>query len=209
MRRLLVPFLALTGMCAVTAAAAAADLPGSHDPQYLKRFQGSDIVNFVTRSFDRYTFALGPGTPGGGFTKMEAMEGKVTRVIYHIPQGHTALELLRNYEHMLTDAGLKQTYELAPCASLNWGGYFVDKAYGQDGPMDNTPYHAMGNGCYVYFKGVKDGKTVGVAVLVAEMNADQNFHPTGTAMTIPIKNGDVIVGVDEVIVTPVANGMTK
>lgn len=194
---------------AMVGPALAGDVPGSHDPQYLKRFQGSEIVSFVPRSFDHYRFALGAGTPGGGFTKSEALEGKVTRVIYHLPSGHTALELLRNYEHMLGDAGLKQTYELAPCGTLEWAGYFVDAFYGQGGSADNSPFHSMGTGCYVYDKGVKDGKPIGVAVMVAEMSADQIFHPTGTKLAIPIKNGDLVVEVDEVVGQPVGNMMTK
>lgn len=194
---------------ALTSGAIAADLPGSRDPQYMKRFQGSEIVNFVPRSFDRYTFALGTGTPSGGFTKSEAMEGKVTRVIYRVSGGHTALELLRNYEHMLTDAGLKQTFEIAPCGAITWSDYFVDRFYGQGGAVDNTPWHSLNTGCYVYDKGVKDGKQVGVAVLVGEMTSDFNFHPNGTNVSVPIKSGDVLVEVDEVNAMPVGNGMTK
>jgi hypothetical protein len=208
MRALLASLLAVT---ALGGTALAADLPGSHDPQYMKRFQGSQIVQSINRSFDHYIFAMGAGTPGGGFTKSEAMEGKVTRVIYHVPAGHTPLELLRNYEHMLGDAGFKTAFELQPCANLEWSGYFVDKFYGQGGPIDNTPFHSMSNGCYIYAKGAKDGKQVGVAVLVAEMSSDVNFHPVGGTpnQATPIKNGDVIVEVDEVIAGPVSNGMAK
>jgi len=200
--------LATLAAASLSGPALAADLPGSHDPQYLKRFQGSTIVNFVPRSFDQYAFALGPGTPGGGFTKIDTMEGKVTRVIYVVPAGHTALELLRNYENMLAGAGLKQNYENAPCGSLNWAGYFYDKAYGQGGPIDNTPWHNVSNGCYVYSKGTKDGKPVGVAVMVGEISSDLTFHPSGTSgVSIPIKAGNIIVGVDEVVATPVGNSM--
>jgi len=206
--KLLFSLFAASALCG---AAAAADMPGSHDPQGMKRFQGSQIIQFINRSFDHYTFATGPGTPGGGFTKSEALEGQVTRVIYHIPSGHTPLELLRNYEHMLADAGFKTAYEIQPCATLEWGGYFVGKFYGQGGPTDNNPFTVVSNGCYIYAKGTAGGKQAGVAVLVGELSSDVNFHPIGGApnQVIPIKNGDVLVEVDEVIAVPVANGMTK
>jgi hypothetical protein len=205
--RKIVSMLPLCGL--LCGAALAADLPGARDPQYLKRFQGSQIINYVSRSFDQYSFATGPGKPVDGFSKSEAMEGKVTRVIYQIPSGHTALELLRNYQNMLTQAGLQQVFAITPCKQMEWGGYFVDRFYGQGGVIENSPYHSMSNGCYVYAKGMKDGKQVGVAVLVAEMNANQNFRPTGTTLSLPIKTGDVIVQVDQVIAMPVANGMAR
>jgi outer membrane protein OmpA-like peptidoglycan-associated protein len=40
----------------------------------------------------------------------------MTRIIYHVLPGHTVLELLRNYEHALADAGLAQTAERLPFA---------------------------------------------------------------------------------------------
>jgi hypothetical protein len=39
------------------APAAAADLPGSKDPPFLKRYEGSEIVGYRTRTFDKYTMS--------------------------------------------------------------------------------------------------------------------------------------------------------
>ena len=192
-------------------AALAADMAGSHDPQYLKRFQGTDIVSFTTRSFDHYTFALGPGTPGGqGFVKSEPLEGAVTRVVYHIGPGHTPLEALRNYEHMLGDLGLKQSYEMWPAVGM-WAGYFTDGVWGQAGRTDSDPFGNMDSGAYgyAYYKGTKDGKTLGVAVLVAQIKSPFNMPVPGAKGPLAVKPGDMLIGVDEVIAGQPGNSMTK
>ena len=83
-------------MCAVllslAGSAGAADLPGAKDPDFLKRFKGSEIIGYVERPFDQIKMGDSSGKV------MPPMEGQVTQIIYHVPASHTALELLRNYQ---------------------------------------------------------------------------------------------------------------
>lgn len=85
---------------ALGVSAMAADLPGSKDPPGLKRYEGSTIIHRVDRSFSEYHL-----NKDGRWDKNDAIEGAVSRVVYLVPEGHTALELLRNYESMLSDPG--------------------------------------------------------------------------------------------------------
>ena len=92
----------------------AADIPGSKDPAFLKRYAGSEIVFSMSRSYDSYSLVVpDPKTPGK--TAMENREGAITRLLYRVPGGHTALELLRNYEQSAKASGFTVAYEWLPC----------------------------------------------------------------------------------------------
>jgi hypothetical protein len=117
--------------------AQAADIAGSKDPLNFKRFKGSQIISYRTRSFDAYLMARGGGSSETGFAKSETVEGAITRVIYRVPGGHTGLELLRNDEHMLADAGYTQTFELVPCGQQDSGPSFLGGDTKPIAPNDN------------------------------------------------------------------------
>lgn len=190
--------------------ARAADIPGSKDPPGFKRFEGSEIVSYATRSFDDYALARGGGTPSGGFEKSETVEGAITRVIYRIPTGHTALELLRNYEHMLADAGYTQTFELAPCGGLNWDGYFFSKFYyqGQSGTDQDPQPFSNKSSCYFTAKATQDAQDINVAVLVSESNGFAWRRPNQKDPTV-INPGEILVAVDVVRSKAVENKMIQ
>lgn len=99
--------------------AKAADLPGSKDPPFLKRYAGSEIVGYLSLSYDSCNIAA-PDPKDPSRWSFAPVEGQVTRIIYHVPAGHTVLELLRNYEQALSDAGLAKTAERPP---------FVDRIF--------------------------------------------------------------------------------
>jgi OOP family OmpA-OmpF porin len=192
-------------------AAQAADVPGSKDPPPLKRYQGSEIISYATRSYDEYTLARGAGTPGGaGFEKTEKVEGAITRVVYRVAAGHTALELLRNYEKMLADAGFTQTYELAPCGSINWDGYFFSKFYYQNqAGSDSDPVPFINkSSCYFTAKATKNREDTNVAVLVSESNG-LNWRRPGQKDPTVIKPGEILVAVDVIVGKAVEQKMTE
>src|SRR5271166_2718804 len=82
------------------------DVAGSHDLPGFSRFAGADIIHFVTQKFAGYLLARGEGD---FHMTSERAEGAATRILYRIPEGHSALEAFRNYEQMLTDLGLTRT----------------------------------------------------------------------------------------------------
>jgi outer membrane protein OmpA-like peptidoglycan-associated protein len=105
------------------------DLPGSADPQFLKRFEGSLIVAYKHKAYARFTFPLSALKPTGekekdielyGPEKSRVLEGDYTRVAYLVPQGHGPLEVIRNYENHLRGLGGKVLYT---CEGKGCGGH--------------------------------------------------------------------------------------
>jgi len=199
---------ALAAVVNLSFAASAADVPGSKDPPGFKRFQGSEIVGYNTRSFDEYILARGPGAPGGdGFAKFEKIEGGITRVVYKVPAGHTSLELLRNYQQMVQAAGFTQDFELKTMA---WDGYFYDKFVDQThSHSDNHYLKQARNPMYFTAKSVKGAETRTVAVLVVESGA--MWWPVGgnSKEKVVVKDGDILVSVDVVTSKSVGNSMVE
>ncbi len=153
-------------------AASAADLPGSKDPAFLKRYEGSEIVGYETRSYDSYNIAIpDPKNPSGALLP-SVIEGQITRIVYHSPPGHTVLELLRNYEQALKDAGLAQSYEMPPSP----GNAFAYSFYAQGWESTGTSvgcihYTAIQQAASVSYKGTVNGQDVKVAVLLFDYAA--------------------------------------
>jgi OOP family OmpA-OmpF porin len=197
LRILVAGFFLTCAAIALLDSASAADLPGSKDPPYLKRFAGSEIVGYFTKSFDEYTLALGEAT-AAGFAKSEKLEGAITRIIYRVPVGHTELELLRNYEHALGHAGFSLIYERTPWANdPQFMAYFFSQVKIRD--ANGNPFYWGGNsgssGGYVAAKATKDGQNLTLAVVVHETSA---INWTTAAIKDPVvfKTGEIIVGVD-------------
>jgi outer membrane protein OmpA-like peptidoglycan-associated protein len=199
MRRLA---LALILAFAPSAAARAADVAGSKDPPNFKRFAGSEIIHYKTSPYDQYIMARGPGSAeAGGFAKSQTVEGAITRLVYRVPVGHTALELLRNYEQMLSAAGFTQTFELAPCGGQDIGPVFLGKYWWQNAGMagDQSPFQS-GMDCYFTASATQNGQDVNVAVLVSALQdrGSLNWPHPGQKDQISVNLGEVLVGVDVV-----------
>lgn len=89
----------------------AADLPGSKDHPMVSRYEGSEILKYETRAFDK--LELLSGAVSGRKDAPEpvpsrtAVEGKLTRIAYRAPENRSSIEVLRNYEQALTAGGFK------------------------------------------------------------------------------------------------------
>jgi outer membrane protein OmpA-like peptidoglycan-associated protein len=95
-------WLALAALSLNLIPAQAADLPGSKDNPYIKRFEGSEIVAYKARNYDTLTFFE------KDLTKPVALEGEVTRIIYRVaPNKTSSLEVFRNYEEELKSKGFE------------------------------------------------------------------------------------------------------
>jgi len=99
----------------------AADVPGGKDPAGFKRYEGSQIIHHAENRYSQYLLDR-----DGGWSKTENAEGEIARVVYLVPEGPSALEVLRNYEQMLADAGFQQTFELKSDAVSVITSYFCE-----------------------------------------------------------------------------------
>ncbi len=105
----------MLSFCLSAAVASAADAPGSKDfpdskdhPLVL-RFRDSKIIGYVSKKFDDTEIPTGKAYEGGEADKLweasQKVEGALTRILYVAPKEVGTLEIERNYEQSLTDAG--------------------------------------------------------------------------------------------------------
>jgi OOP family OmpA-OmpF porin len=190
----------------------AAHVAGSKDPPGFKRFEGSEIIYYGTRSYDQYPMARGPGVAFQGFKTTENVERQITRIVYRVPVGHTALELLRNYEQMLGDAGFTQTFELAPCndSAMGDGNFFSDAWWHKWDPNLRKPIGGIDPACYVTAKTTKDGQDINVAVYTAESHdLTKNANGWWPNKNTPVADGQVLVGFDVITAKAVQISMVE
>lgn len=167
------------------------DVPGAKDPPFLKRYEGSEIVGYRTRTFDKYTMSR-----ESIFKTTEAVEGAITRLTYYVPGAHTGLELLRNYEHALGDAGFALTYEIEQTDS-DWSVLFLREFVGQIGDSD-PPFWLCQSARYATAKATKDKQDLTVAVLVCESRNGGTWKKADLKTPLVMKPGEVLVWVDVV-----------
>ncbi len=94
-----------------------ADAPGARDPDDLKRIEGALIFGYDQSGFDEVTVPTGKV----GYERAESsevFEGPRTRLLYAVPGDRSPLEVIRNYEAELAEAGYKTLYE---CGKLDCG----------------------------------------------------------------------------------------
>lgn len=112
-RRLASSVLALlvfSAMIAKTwAVASAQDLLGSHDSPIVSRFAGSVITGYLTSDYDKLTLPLGK-VVDGTISHTETVEGRVTRIAYLVPKDKSALEVWRNFQDALANAGFQTRF---------------------------------------------------------------------------------------------------
>ncbi len=98
---------------ATAAIVAAADVPGSQDHPLIKRYDGATIVRYSRNEFTEYRLPVGPVQGKGNdakFPKAIDLEGRVTRITYLVPAGRSTLEVMRNYQGDLANAGFKPLF---------------------------------------------------------------------------------------------------
>lgn len=117
-----------------------ADEPGSRDLPFLKRYEGSFIVNYEHKGFDEGSFPLSKLKPivdedarsSQGNRIREAdekahLEGVYTRILYVMPAGRSPLEVIRNYQDEIEAAGGKLLYS---CKDIDCGGDLESNDHG-------------------------------------------------------------------------------
>ncbi|MGM0481156.1 MAG: OmpA family protein [Pseudomonadota bacterium] len=84
------------------------DEEGSKDHPMVSRYEGSYITAYERYAYDR--LALGTGIKDEEVEEI-TVEGAVTRNVYKGPDGRSSLEIFRNYQMALTEAGFEILYK--------------------------------------------------------------------------------------------------
>ncbi len=126
----------------------AGDIQGSADHPLIPRYEGSEIVKYDTEAFTDYRLLVAPAKAYGGLEKnldsTLALEGALTRITYRAPADRSALEVFRNYETALAEAGFDAVFscDREDCGGRNFnhaaspksaytafGEYYADQRY--------------------------------------------------------------------------------
>ncbi len=115
------------------------DVAGSKDHPVISRYEGSTIVAYEQFAYDRLALVAGMGKEE---IEETVVEGEVTRIVYKGPEGRSALEIYRNYQMALKEAGFEIVYECADDhdkaqkmvpEDINGFSYYLTVRRGRDG----------------------------------------------------------------------------
>lgn len=116
-RRFLPVLLLFLGLADPARAQPLQDVAGGRDHPLIKRYEGSVLLAIEEKAFDEQVIVEGPYVTGpdgkDAFTKSRVVEGKRTRRLYMAPDGRSSLEVFRNYEKALTEAGFTPLFSCA------------------------------------------------------------------------------------------------
>ncbi|MBS3756859.1 MAG: OmpA family protein [Desulfobacterales bacterium] len=97
-----------SGAVSFPALAAEKDKEGSKDHPMISRYEGSYISGYEHFNYDRLTFYTGKEN---GELQEITPEGEVTQILYFLPTELSVLQVQRNYQMALKDAGFEIVYE--------------------------------------------------------------------------------------------------
>lgn len=130
----------MPALAAYGAEAPIADVSGARDPAWLKRFEGSFIVNYEHKPFDAFAFPASPLAVREDGSQRDAKnnrlavparsistEGRYTRLLYIAPEDRSTLEVMRNYIEEIKANGGKSVYG---CKDSGCGGDLVGNDHG-------------------------------------------------------------------------------
>ena len=93
----------------------AADVAGSSDYPGIGRFPGSEIKTYQIENYGETALATGPVKSAADAEKTSRkVEGKITRTVYRVPPRSAALEVCRNFETRVGEAGFETIFSGGP-----------------------------------------------------------------------------------------------
>lgn len=102
-------FTAIIMLCmGLPFAQAQEDTEGSKDHPMISRYEGSYIAEYEHFDYDRMVF---PSAVEDGELQTIAAEGEATKILYVAPEGVSVLQVVRNYQIALQNAGFELVYE--------------------------------------------------------------------------------------------------
>jgi len=92
-----------------------ADTPGSADYDGIGRYQGSEIIDYKVEDYGSTVFATGAVMKDSDVNSTaQTVEGKITRIVYQVPKGVSALEVFRNFEKRVQDNNYESVFSGGP-----------------------------------------------------------------------------------------------
>jgi len=154
---------------------------GVKDHPLLSRFEGSKLVGYETRAYTDVKLVMGQVVDNGARTpeKWLPLEGRYTRLAYNYPAQRGSIEVMRNYEAALKQAGMTVLYACAKdTCGAEFGAMMLERIGTKIFP-DTAYWSAFNYGRlserYLLAKGARpDGSTVHVAVYVVDPVEQQN-----------------------------------
>ena len=178
----------------------AEDIIGSKDHASMKRYEGSEIIGYLTLANAPYEISLGNSIMDGHFEKKINLEGNITRFVYRISGNHTSYEIFRNYEQAFLETNFEVLYTSdMTIKDPNFLYTLCSETHDSTAcPIGDTDTNKR----YMSAKKISaDNKYVYASVLVGEVTNDKKWnipwHPTiDYAAPVDEKRGDVIVILD-------------
>ncbi len=112
------------------------DADGCHDSSLITRYPGSYIVRCFHTEFDQFILPLGPVVANNKLAKSKKIQGKITRIMYVAPDLVSPLEIWKNYENAIKNAGFTVLFKCQSDACQN-GDWDVNLFQDQEDPWYN------------------------------------------------------------------------
>lgn len=154
------------------------DIPAAADNALAKRYEGSFIVSYAHSAYTDFHVPLSPLVRTANDEDRDRMnnrlyrpersaeaEGALTRLVYVLPENRSPLEVLRNYQDVVAEAGGESVFE---CRREECGGDDLKAAYGGGGEMSLTQY-------FFYDSDIRDEAFSNGACAVTAGISDQRF----------------------------------
>ncbi len=210
MNHRLVGALGIVLSLAAGRATAQGDVPGSKDHPLITRYPGSTIIDYLDKNFEGVDVPTGPVITKDGkyqWKSSERAEGRYTRIRYRGPAGRNSLEVFRNFQTALKDAGFQTLYacDLAACDNLSF-----HKFTSADGVVS-------GNRAQEHFVSARLAGGEGTVYVQVYVTENLNWPPEGQAAGRRVDKGLSVVqlevsevkSMDSGLVTVNADAMKK
>jgi OOP family OmpA-OmpF porin len=147
----------------------------AEDHPLLTRYAGSQVISREVEDHARYRLATSADTKAG--PAGEALEGRLTRLVYRNPVERSTLEILANYRQALERAGARVLFE---CALEACGPSYAMSSWNR---FNGLFAAADGEPRYVAARLDHDGRSVVVAVMVGRRRTQVDVLELGAMQT--------------------------
>lgn len=206
MLKKLILFTGMLVMAGMSAAMADATIPqkdakGTKDSRLLPRYEGSLLLSAKQQAYAEIVLPLSPLEKTGKTDssnnnvyapkQSKTLEGPLTRLVYIQPEGRSPLEILRNYQEVVTAAGGEVLYE---CKDDACGGSSTRAAYGGGGDQSLTMQ-------FIREKDISDPAFSNGNCALTSGIADQHYF----SGRLPLDGGDAFVAIQTYKITDGGN----